>query len=143
MELFKVGGNCPKTNYLFMGDFVDRGFYSVETFLLLLCLKVGWDATYRAVGHANPLGVSPFAYVTLWQYKILPTRKPSWWPFVCCGTGPCAEQSSTCSIGCPFPEFSAFAARGSSALSYSGSLTTSVLTVAFCQNIDEWMDYFM
>ncbi len=40
MELFKVGGDCPKTNYIFMGDFVDRGFYSVETFLLLLVLKV-------------------------------------------------------------------------------------------------------
>jgi serine/threonine-protein phosphatase 4 catalytic subunit len=40
MELFKVGGECPRTNYLFMGDFVDRGFYSVETFLLLLALKV-------------------------------------------------------------------------------------------------------
>ena len=42
MELFQVGGDCPQTNYLFMGDFVDRGFYSVETFLLLLALKVGW-----------------------------------------------------------------------------------------------------
>ncbi|KAJ3497638.1 hypothetical protein NLJ89_g10323 [Agrocybe chaxingu] len=40
MELFKMGGFCPETNYLFMGDFVDRGFYSVETFLLLLALKV-------------------------------------------------------------------------------------------------------
>jgi len=39
-ELFKVGGDCPETNYLFLGDFVDRGFYSVETFLLLLALKV-------------------------------------------------------------------------------------------------------
>ncbi|KAG5040341.1 hypothetical protein JHK85_012817 [Glycine max] len=38
-ELFKVGGDCPKTNYLFLGDFVDKGFYSVETFLLLLALK--------------------------------------------------------------------------------------------------------
>eukprot|EP00250_Pteridium_aquilinum_P005760 c15811_g1_i1 orf=188-1102(+) len=39
-ELFKVGGECPQTNYLFLGDFVDRGYYSVETFLLLLALKV-------------------------------------------------------------------------------------------------------
>lgn len=35
-----MGGDCPATNYLFLGDFVDRGFYSVETFLLLLALKV-------------------------------------------------------------------------------------------------------
>lgn len=41
-ELFKVGGDVPETNYLFMGDFVDRGYYSVETFLLLLALKVSF-----------------------------------------------------------------------------------------------------
>ena len=40
IELFEVGGNCPETNYLFMGDYVDRGFNSVETLLLLLALKV-------------------------------------------------------------------------------------------------------
>lgn len=40
-----MGGDVPETNYLFMGDFVDRGFYSVETFLLLLALKVGTWAT--------------------------------------------------------------------------------------------------
>jgi serine/threonine-protein phosphatase 4 catalytic subunit len=42
-----VGGDCPSTNYLFMGDFVDRGFYSVETFLLLLALKVRRYTVYR------------------------------------------------------------------------------------------------
>lgn len=40
IELFKIGGECPETNYLFMGDYVDRGHCSVETFLLLLALKV-------------------------------------------------------------------------------------------------------
>ena len=42
MELFKMGGKSPDTNYLFMGDYVDRGYYSVETVSLLVCLKVGF-----------------------------------------------------------------------------------------------------
>ena len=40
IELFKIGGPIPSSNYLFLGDYVDRGYYSVETVCLLLALKI-------------------------------------------------------------------------------------------------------
>ena len=40
LELFKKGGPIPDKSYIFIGDFVDRGYNSVETLEYLLCLKL-------------------------------------------------------------------------------------------------------
>lgn len=39
-ELFKIIGPVPLVNYLFIGDYVDRGFFSVQNVSLLICLKL-------------------------------------------------------------------------------------------------------
>lgn len=39
-HLFDITGGIEKNSYLFLGDYVDRGDYSVELLSLLLCLKL-------------------------------------------------------------------------------------------------------
>ena len=39
-KIFKIAGDLPDTKYIFIGDFVDRGYNSVETIMLLFCLKI-------------------------------------------------------------------------------------------------------
>ena len=40
LELFKKGGDMPNSRYIFMGDYVDRGYNGVEVLELLLALKI-------------------------------------------------------------------------------------------------------
>ena len=46
LKLFEIGGFPPEKNYIFMGDYVDRGKQSIECICLLLCYKIKYDENF-------------------------------------------------------------------------------------------------
>ncbi|KAJ3038087.1 putative serine/threonine protein phosphatase [Rhizophlyctis rosea] len=80
LEIFRIGGYCPDTNYVFLGDYVDRGYYSVETITLLACLKLRWPERVTLVrgNHESRAVTQTYGFYTecirkygnanVWQY---------------------------------------------------------------------------
>jgi serine/threonine-protein phosphatase 2A catalytic subunit len=49
LELFRVAGELPHTNYLFLGDYVDRGYFSLECITLLACYKIRYPSRINMI----------------------------------------------------------------------------------------------
>jgi len=46
IRMFEMCGFPPSSNFLFLGDYVDRGKHSLETILLLMCYKIKYPENF-------------------------------------------------------------------------------------------------
>jgi diadenosine tetraphosphatase ApaH/serine/threonine PP2A family protein phosphatase len=81
-ELLRVGNDPQNTTYLFMGDYVDRGYYSVETLELLLLYKLKYPNSFYLLrgNHESRQITSVYGFMdeiyrkygnnTIWRYCV-------------------------------------------------------------------------
>jgi len=66
IRLFEMCGFPPTANYLFLGDYVDRGKQSLETILLLLCYKIKYPENFFLLrGNHECANVTRGSYIPL------------------------------------------------------------------------------
>ena len=72
LKVLEVGGNPETTKYLFLGDYVDRGMFSLEVLLLLYALKINFPTTIIMIrgNHESRQMTSMFSFRKECIYKL-------------------------------------------------------------------------
>ncbi|OMJ74062.1 hypothetical protein SteCoe_27115 [Stentor coeruleus] len=71
IKMLDVGGNPETTKYLFLGDYVDRGMFSIEVLFLLYSLKINFPSTIIMIrgNHESRQMTSMFSFRKECIYK--------------------------------------------------------------------------
>lgn len=59
LRIFQCAGLPPAVNFLFLGDYVDRGLWSLETIILLMCFRIKYPLNFFLLrGNHESAGIS-------------------------------------------------------------------------------------